>query len=92
MCLTFTAVLPHAQVNVRDVVTAPVAVGKLGHPKNVLLDACDVVPVVAQHPRQRSLLQLCQLGGREYAWVFIPEPEAARQEEKRNGMFSTSHT
>lgn len=49
LILTFAAVLPHAQVNLRDVVTAAVAMRELGHRKDILLDTCDVVPVVAQH-------------------------------------------
>lgn len=77
--ITFTAVLPHAQVDLRDVVTAAVTMGQLGHPEDILLDACDVVPVVTQHPWQRGLLQLGQLSRSEHAWVFIPEPEQDRQ-------------
>lgn len=72
--LTFAAVLPHAQVDVRDLVAAAVAVGQLGHLEHVLLDAGDVVAVVAQHPRQRCLLQLGQLSRAEHARVLIPEP------------------
>lgn len=72
--LTFAAVLPHAQVDVRDLVTAAVAVGQLGHLEDVLLDARDVVAVVAQHPRQGRLFQLGQLSRAEHARVFIPEP------------------
>lgn len=72
--LTFAAVLPHAQVDVRDVVTAAVAVWQLGHLEDVLLDASDVVAVVAQHPRQRRLFQLRQLSRAEHTRVFIPEP------------------
>lgn len=71
--ITFTAVLPHAQVNLRDVITAAIVMGKLGHPEDIMLDACDVIAVVTQHPCQRGLLQLDQLGRSEYAWVFIPE-------------------
>lgn len=81
LALTFTAVLPHAQVDQRDVVTAAVAVGQLGHPEDILLDACDVVPVVTQHPCQRGLLQLGQLGRSEHTRVFIPEPEQDRQKK-----------
>lgn len=73
--LTFTAVLPHAQVDLWDVVAAAVAVGQLGNTEHVLLDACDVVPIVAQHSGQRGLFQLGQLGRSEDAWVFIPESE-----------------
>lgn len=58
----------------RDVVTAAVAVRQLGHLEDVLLDASDVVAVVAQHPRQRRLFQLGQLSRAEHARVFIPEP------------------
>lgn len=79
--LTFTAVLPHAQVDLRDVVTAAVAVGHLSHPEDILLDACDVVPIVTKHSSQRSLLQLGQLGWSEYTWVFIPEPEGDRNRQ-----------
>lgn len=77
---TFTAVLPHAQVDLGDVVAAAVAVGQHGHLEDVLLDAGDVVPVVTQHPGQRGLLQLGQLGRGEHAWVLIPEP---KEEEGR---------
>jgi len=73
--LTLTAVLPHAQVNLRDLVAAAVAMGQLSHHEHILLDACEVVPVVAQHSSQRRLLQLGQLGRSEHAWVFIPEPD-----------------
>lgn len=72
---TLAAVLPHAQVDLRDVVAAPVAVGQLGHLEDVLLDSRDVVSVVTQHLRQRGLLQLGQLGRSEHAWVLIPEPK-----------------
>lgn len=74
-CLTFTAVLPHAQVDLWDVITAAVAVWQLSHLEHILLYTCDVVPIVTQHPRQRGLLQLGELGWSEHAWVFIPEPE-----------------
>lgn len=80
---TFTAVLPHTQVDVRDVVTAAVTVGKVGHPEDVLLDACNVVPVVAQHPSQGGLLQLGQLGRSEHTWVFVPESKEDRDSRKR---------
>ena len=72
---TFTAILPHTQVNLRNVITAAVAMGQLCHPEDVLLDTCDVVPIVTQHPCQRGLLQLGQLGRSEHTWVFIPESE-----------------
>lgn len=74
LALTFAAVLPHAQVNLGDVVAAAVVVGQLSHSEDVLLDARDVVPIVTQHPRQRGLLQLGQLGRGEHTRVFIPEP------------------
>lgn len=73
--VTFTAVLPHAQVDLRDVVAAAVPMRMLRHPKHVLLDACDVVPIVTQHPCQRCLFQLGQLGRCKHAWIFIPEPK-----------------
>lgn len=72
--LTFAAVLPHAQVDLGDVVTAAVVMGQLSHSEDILLDARDVVTVVTQHPCQRGLLQLGQLGRGEHTWVFIPEP------------------
>lgn len=73
--LTFAAILPHAQVDLRNVVTAAVAMRKLCHTEDIPLDACDVVPVVTQHPCQGRLLQLGQLGGSEHAWVLVPESE-----------------
>ena len=77
-CLTFAAVLPHAQVNLRDVVAAAIAVGQLRHPEDVTLDASDVVAIVTHHPCQRGLFQLGQLGRSEHAWVFVPESEGDR--------------
>lgn len=82
LTLTFAAVLPHAQVDLRDVVTADVAVRQLGHPEHVALDARDVVAVIAQHPGEGRLLQLGQLGGREHAGVLVPEPEHAGRRER----------
>lgn len=55
--------------------------GPLGHPENILLDMCYVVPIVTQHPCQRGLLQLGQLGRSEHARIFIPEPEQYRRKE-----------
>lgn len=81
LTLTFAAVLPHAQVDLRDVVTADVAVRQLGHPEHVPLYARDVVAVIAQHPGEGRLLQLGQLGRREHAGVLIPEPEHGRKEK-----------
>ena len=85
MLPTFAAVLPHAQVNVGDVITAAISVGQLCHAEHVLLDTSDVVTVVTQHPRQRCLLQLGQLGRVEYTWVLIPEPGSTTQEERMEG-------
>ena len=75
MSPTFTAVLPHAQVDPGDVVTAAIAVRQLGHLEDVLLDARDVVTVVTQHAGQRGLLQLGELGRSEHTRVLVPEPE-----------------
>lgn len=93
LALTFTAVLPHAQVDLRDVVTAAVTMGQLSHPEDILLDACDVVAVITQHPCQRGLLQLGQLRRSEHAGVFIPEPgrDRIRDVTGRKKLF-TSHT
>ena len=82
--LTFAAVLPHPQVHFGHVVAAAVAMGKLGHAEHVLLDSRDVVAVVAEHARQRRLLQLCQLGRREHARVLVPEPRRAGREGERD--------
>lgn len=72
---TFTTVLPHAQIDVRDVITAAVSMRMLSYPKRVLLDACDIVPIIAQHPCQRRLFQLGQLGWCKHAWIFVPKPK-----------------
>lgn len=80
--ITFTAVLPHAQINLRNVTTAAVTMGKLCHPEDVLLDACDVISIVTQHPCKRGLLQLGQLGRSEYARIFIPESEKDRTSKR----------
>lgn len=55
LALTFTAVLPHAQVDLRDLVAAAVAMGQLGHPEDIMLYTCDVVSIITQHPCQRGL-------------------------------------
>lgn len=65
--------------------------GQLGHFEDILLDACDVVPVVTQHPCQRGLLQLGQLGRGKHAWVFIPEPEQDRQVKGKWDVFYLSY-
>lgn len=72
---TFTAVLPHAQVDVGDVIAAAVAVRQLSYPEDIVLDTCDVVSIVAQHAGQRGLFELGQLGRSEHTRVFVPEPE-----------------
>lgn len=73
--LTFTAVLPHAQIDFRDIFTAAIPMRMLSHLKHILLNACDIVPIVTQHPCQRCLFQLGQLGRGKNAWIFIPKPK-----------------
>lgn len=73
--LTLAAVLPHAQVNMRDIFTAAEAVRQLGHREHVFLNTSYVVPIITENPSQRRLLQLSQLGGSEHAWIFIPESD-----------------
>lgn len=72
--LTFTAVLPHTQVDLGHVFTAAIAVGELGNREDVRLDVGDVVSVVAQHPGEGGLPQLRELSWCENSLILIPEP------------------
>lgn len=47
----------------------------LSHPKHIRLDAGDIVPIIAQHPRQRRLFQLGELGWCEHARILVPKPK-----------------
>lgn len=84
--LTLAAVLPHAQVNMRDIFAAVVAVWPLGHSEHVFLNAGDVVPVITENSSQRRLLQLSQLGGSEHAWAFIPESDQKQEQAMEGGQ------
>lgn len=74
---TFTAVLPHAQVDPGNVVTAAVAMGKLRHSEHIPLHTRDVVGIVTQDPGQGRLLDLRQLGRGKQPRVLIPQPVTA---------------
>lgn len=47
--LTFTAILPHSQVDLRNIITVSVSMGQVGNCEHVPLDPGDVVSIVTHN-------------------------------------------
>lgn len=76
---TFTAVLPHTQIDLGHVLAVSIFAREVCHGEDVRLNAGNVVTVVTQHPRERRLLQLSQLSWAKHTRVLIPEPQNMKQ-------------
>lgn len=80
---TFIALLPQAQVDVRDVAARNKSVREVRNLEDVWLDLGDVIRVVTEDPGQGGLTNLGQLCRCEYPWVLVPETATAEHEESR---------
>lgn len=69
---TFTAILPHPEVQFRNFFTATISMWEFSHLKDIMLYPGYVVTIVTQNSGKRCLLDLSELSRREHTWVLIP--------------------